>query len=122
MFYSLTSLPRQDLWTGYQARIYHGDKITLAVVEIEPGAALPSHAHDNEQVGLIVAGSLHFTIDGVERTVHAGEGWVIPGNAEHAAAAGPEGAVVIETWAPARGDFRDLPELPPTLPRWPASS
>jgi quercetin dioxygenase-like cupin family protein len=99
--------------------MYHGSEITFAVVEIDPNAPLPSHHHDNEQVGLLVRGSLTFTVDGELRTATAGEGWVIPGNTEHAAVAGPDGAVVIETWAPPRRDFQELAEMPAATPLWP---
>jgi quercetin dioxygenase-like cupin family protein len=119
MFYSLESLAPQDLFEGYRARIYHGEEITFAVVEIEPHAQLPAHQHRNEQVGLLVRGEITFTIDGEHRTLHAGEGWVIPADAAHDAAAGPEGAIVIETWAPPRADFRELVSGPLSAPMWP---
>jgi len=119
MFYSLETLAPQDLFDGYRARIYHGDEITFAVVEIEPNASLPAHHHHNEQVGLIVRGALTFNIDGEQRTVRPGEGWVIPADAMHDATAGPEGAVVVETWAPPRSDFRELTPQAPARPKWP---
>jgi quercetin dioxygenase-like cupin family protein len=119
MFYSLESLAPQNLFTGYRARIYHGEEITFAVVEIDPNAPLPSHSHHNEQVGLLVRGELTFTVADERRTVRAGEGWVIPAHAAHDAMAGPSGAIVIETWAPPRTDFRELARLEPEKPRWP---
>jgi len=119
MFYALDSLAPQDLFDGYRARIYHGDEITLAVVEIAPHAQLPAHHHRNEQVGLLVHGELTFNINGERRTVGPGEGWVIPSEAVHDAMAGPDGAIVIETWAPPRSDFRDLPQQSPEKPKWP---
>jgi mannose-6-phosphate isomerase-like protein (cupin superfamily) len=67
MFYSLDALAPQNLFAGYRARIYHGNAITFAVVEIEPNAPLPSHHHHNEQVGLMVSGELTFNIDGERR-------------------------------------------------------
>jgi quercetin dioxygenase-like cupin family protein len=119
MFYTLDSLAPQDLFDGYRARIFHGNEITFAVVEIDPNAPLPSHSHRNEQVGLIVRGELTFNVDGERRTVRTGEGWVIPANAAHDATAGPSGAVVIETWSPPRNDFRELAPLAPCKPSWP---
>lgn len=119
MFYSLESLSPQDVYTGYRARIFHGEEITFAVLEVEPFAELPSHAHHNEQVGLLVRGELTFTVDGKGRIVRPGEGWVIPANAAHAAVAGADGAIVIETWAPPRLDFRDLQSSEPARPAWP---
>ena len=38
-FDDLASVPPQQLWAGYLARAVHGEQLTLAVVEIEPGGA-----------------------------------------------------------------------------------
>ncbi|MGA9018750.1 MAG: cupin domain-containing protein [Candidatus Cybelea sp.] len=119
MFYTLGSLAPQDVFAGYRARIYHGEKVTFAVLEVEANAKLPLHHHTNEQVGLLVRGQLTFTVDGERRTVRPGDGWVIPPEASHDAIAGPDGAIVIETWAPPRHDFSDLPLLPLDKPAWP---
>ncbi|MBV8530504.1 MAG: cupin domain-containing protein [Candidatus Eremiobacteraeota bacterium] len=119
MFYSLETLAPQDVFTGYRARIFHGDKITFAVLEVEPHAQLPGHSHRNEQVGLLVRGELTFNVGDEHRILHAGAGWVIPAHAPHDATAGPQGAIVIETWAPPRHDFRDLALLAPVKPMWP---
>jgi quercetin dioxygenase-like cupin family protein len=119
VFYSLESIAPQVVYAGYRARIFHGEQITFAVLEVEPNAPLPSHHHTNEQVGLLVRGSLSFCVDDERRTVFAGEGWVIPADAVHDAVAGPDGAIVIETWAPPRGDFRDLESLALQPPQWP---
>jgi quercetin dioxygenase-like cupin family protein len=119
VFYSLSSIAPQDVYQGYRARIFHGECITFAVLEVEPFAALPAHSHVNEQVGLLVRGQLTFTVGGESRTVGAGDGWVIPTHASHDAIAGPEGAIVIETWAPPRDDFRRLAAWQPATPAWP---
>jgi len=88
-------------------------------VEAQPLARLPEHRHENEQVGLLVRGQLTFTIAGRETTVRGGDGWVIPGDVLHGAVAGPDGALVIETWGPPREDFRQLPPAAPGAARWP---
>lgn len=119
MFHSLHTIAPQDVYPGYRARIYHGDAITFAVLEVDPNAALPAHHHHNEQVGLLVRGELTFNAGEEQRTVHAGDGWVIPAGEEHDAIAGPEGAIVIETWSPPREDFQNLAALPLTVPLWP---
>lgn len=119
MFYSLRSIAIQDVYAGYRARMYHGEEITFAVLEIEPNAKLPAHHHSNEQAGLLVRGELTFVVGGEQRAVRAGDGWVIPANLVHDAVAGPDGAVVIETWSPPRDDFRELPPGAPATPAWP---
>ena len=71
-FDDLASVPPQQLWAGYLARAVHGEQLTLAVVEIEPGAGLPEHHHANEQLGLVLRGELSFRVGAEERTVGPG--------------------------------------------------
>ena len=44
-----------------------------------------------------------------------------PGDVPHEVRAGPEGAVVIDVFAPARDDWRGLGRDKPREPRWPAA-
>ena len=46
-FEDLESISPQLLADGYLARVVHGEELTLAVVEIAPGAELPEHRHAN---------------------------------------------------------------------------
>jgi quercetin dioxygenase-like cupin family protein len=118
-FDELAAIPPQQLLDGYLVRGVHGRQATLSVVEIEPDAELPEHQHVNEQLGMVIAGSLHFRIGDEERDVGPGEIWAIPGNTPHSARGGPEGAVVVEVFAPSRSDWNALPRLEPQRPRWP---
>jgi quercetin dioxygenase-like cupin family protein len=47
-FDQLEAIAPQVLADGYLARAVHGEHLTLAVVEIQPDAALPEHQHVNE--------------------------------------------------------------------------
>jgi quercetin dioxygenase-like cupin family protein len=53
--------------------------------DIEPGAEVPEHSHDNEQTGYITQGTLTFFVDGEELDVSAGDSYAIPGDEPHAA-------------------------------------
>ena len=112
----LQALP---IWEGLTARMVHGDRITLAVVELEPNSLVPEHQHEHEQVGIVVQGSLTFTVDGKTKELGPGGNWVIRGNLPHEARAGRNGAVLIETWSPPRGDFAAMQGAEPKTPRWP---
>jgi quercetin dioxygenase-like cupin family protein len=60
-----------------------------------------------------------FTIGGETRVVGPGETWTIPSNVPHEATAGPEGAVVIDVFAPVREDWSSLEAAERREPRWP---
>jgi quercetin dioxygenase-like cupin family protein len=119
-FRDLAAIPPQVLRDGYAARVVHGELLTFAVVEIEPNADLPEHHHENEQLGMVLEGSVTFRIRDEERSLQPGEIWVIPANAPHSVTGGPEGAVVIDLFTPVRGEWRDLPGTTPKPPRWPS--
>jgi quercetin dioxygenase-like cupin family protein len=118
-FEDLRDIAPQQLFDGYLARALHGDRITLAIVEIEPDAGLPEHNHENEQLGMVLRGSLTFRVGDEERTLSAGGTWRIPSNTPHSARAGPDGAVALDVFTPTRTDWKSLPEEERRSPLWP---
>ena len=50
------------VWNDVVAREVHGEQSTLAVVELEPGAIVPEHHHPNEQLGLVIQGTVEFRV------------------------------------------------------------
>jgi quercetin dioxygenase-like cupin family protein len=109
----------QPLFAGLLARTVHGERITMAVVEIDPGAELPEHHHDNEQLGLVIRGSLAFRIGDEERELGPGGIWRIPSDVPHSARGGPEGAVVVDVFSPPRDDWKSLEAATSRATRWP---
>jgi quercetin dioxygenase-like cupin family protein len=93
--------------------------MTFAVVDLEPGAALPEHHHENEQMGLVISGTITMRIGSDKRELHAGDTYVIPSDVPHDAHTGPEGATVVDVFAPIRADWENLARLDPTPGFWP---
>lgn len=119
----LAELEPIQVWDGVVARRVEGERLTVAVVELAPDAIVPEHRHPNEQCGLVIEGEVRFRIGDEERLLGPGGTWRILGDTPHEVAAGPEGAVVIDTFAPRRDDWADRPvvgsaEEPATLV-WP---
>jgi quercetin dioxygenase-like cupin family protein len=115
----LADLPVIEVWDGIRARRVEGDQLTVAVVELGPDAIVPEHTHPAEQNGLVIRGQMRFRIGDEERLLGPGGTWRILAGVPHTAQAGPEGAVVIDTFAPARRDWDALPTSEATTPRWP---
>jgi len=103
---------------GYLARAVHGERLTFAVVEVEPGAELPEHRHDNEQFGMVIEGSVIFRVGDEERSLSAGGIWRIPSDTSQTVTAGDEGAVVIDMFSPPREDWTARGCLAPRRPTW----
>ena len=104
---------------GVTARVVNGERMTLAVVDLEPGAAVPEHHHENEQLGFILQGTMLFTIGGEKRDLVAGDTYEIPSNVPHDAVAGPGGCTAVDVFAPLRADWEKLPRPDPFPPDWP---
>ena len=118
-FDELHAIPPQMLAEGYLARAVHGELLTLAVVEIEPGAVLPEHHHANEQFGIVIQGSVIFRVGDEKRSLGAGGIWRIPSDTPHTVTGGDAGAVVIDVFSPPREDWTDRERLTPRHPSWP---
>jgi len=112
-------LERIDVWgDAVTARALHAERMTLALVELAPNAVVPEHRHDHEQVGFVITGQMTFTVDGETRTLGVGGTWRIPSGLPHDAVAGPEGALVIDTFTPGRHDWDTLPREPARRVDW----
>jgi quercetin dioxygenase-like cupin family protein len=115
----LAEVSPQQLFAGYLARTIHGERISLAIVEIDPDAELPEHQHENEQLGMVVSGSLTFRVGDEERDLGPGGSWRIPPNTPHSARGGPHGAVALDVFTPTRDDWKAIEGTEPRPPRWP---
>jgi quercetin dioxygenase-like cupin family protein len=118
-FDDLRAIAPAPIWEQIVARSIHGERMTMSVVELEPGAVVAKHSHENEQLGIVIRGTMDFRVGDERRELGPGGTWLIPANTPHEATAGLDGAVVIDVFAPTRADFRDLAPLENRPPRWP---
>lgn len=118
-FAEIGSLGPQQIWEGVTGRTVHGERVTLSLLELDPNALVPEHAHENEQVGILLQGSMRFTVGGETRDLVPGSTWRILANVPHSVAVGPEGAVLVEVWSPVRDDWHALEAQEPRPGRWP---
>jgi quercetin dioxygenase-like cupin family protein len=107
-----------EIWEGVLGRVVRGELATLAVIELAPGAVVPEHRHENEQLGVLVSGAMTFRIGAEERALEPGGMWRIPSDTPHDVRVGPEGAVVVEAFAPARADWDALERHAGWTPLW----
>jgi len=115
----LSDLRPYQIRDGIAARAVNGERMTLAVVDLDPNAVLAEHRHPNEQMGFIISGSMTMRIGGDSRELRAGDTYVIPGDTPHDAVTGPDGCTAVDVFAPVRADWEKLPRLEPSAGRWP---
>ena len=58
-FDQLAGIQPLRIWDGIAARTLHGELVSFAVIELDPGSTVPEHRHENEQLGIVLAGSNH---------------------------------------------------------------
>lgn len=119
---NLADLSLLEIWgDAVRARRVQGERITLAIVELAPNAVVPEHRHAAEQLGMVIRGQMHFTVDGETRDLGPGGTWRILRDRPHDVVAGPDGAVVIDVFSPIRSDWDDKTLVGTPTPRWPES-
>jgi quercetin dioxygenase-like cupin family protein len=109
-----------DIWgEAVRARRIEGEQLTFAVVELAPNAVVPEHRHPQEQLGMVITGNVRFRIDDETRDLGPGGTWRILSDHPHQVSAGPDGAVVIDTFSPIRSDWDQFEPIEPRSPIWP---
>jgi len=106
IFYDSNDRQPKEIVPGINARTFWGDKMTLALVTLEPHAVLPPHTHPHEQAGYVLEGEIEFTISGQTKMCRAGDVYIISGNAEHSVLVGDLPTRLFESFVPVREDFK----------------
>ena len=116
----LPTVAPRTIWKGVTARIVRGERITMAINELDPGTLVPEHRHESEQLGIVLMGAVTFTAEAETERLGPGGTWRILGGIPHSALAGPEGAVVLDVFSPVRTDWEELDTEATRPPIWPA--
>lgn len=87
----------------YLADLAAGEKSSMKHWRIEPGATLPVHRHDNEQIGFLISGELTAILEDEEITLLPGDSYAFESGELHGAEnRGDEPAVGIGVLSPPR--------------------
>jgi len=105
-FDDMTQGIARELAEGLTTRIFPGDQAMVSVARLEPDAEGTLHHHPEEQWGFLVEGSAVRTQGAAEVRVSKGDFWRTPGGVPHTIRAGPEGAVVLDVFAPPREAYK----------------
>jgi quercetin dioxygenase-like cupin family protein len=116
---TVDELEFQQVWAGVRGRVIEGERITVAVVELEPNGVVPGHEHPHEQMGLVIRGQVTFTVGEETRTFGPGGTWRIPSTVPHDVKVGPDGATVVDIFNPIRADWHDRPTAEDQVAYWP---
>lgn len=98
-----SAIPVEHPLAGITRQTIHGENQTLVRYVYQPGSVFPVHQHPEEQITIILGGSIDFTVDGAPLTLSAGDVALIPANVPHGATVtGREIVETLNTMAPRR--------------------
>ena len=104
-FIELEGLPERELVPGFNARLIHTGKVTIAHVQARKGSKLPAHQHFHEQVTNIISGELEMTVGGETKICTPGMSVTIPSNVQHSARAVTD-CYLVDVFCPEREDYK----------------
>lgn len=109
------------IWDGAVARAVRGERVQVALVDLDADTLVAEHQHPAEQVGFVLTGTITMHIGDEEQTLGPGETYVIPSEVRHWALAGPGGCSVIDVFGPPRQEWESLERDAPAPARWPGA-
>ncbi len=89
-------MPKIEVWQGLEAAVLTGKSTQAGFFEATKTVSVPEHAHAG-QWGIVVAGRVDLTIDGVLHVLESGMSYTIPAGVPHSAMV-HAGAVFIDVW------------------------
>jgi unsaturated pyranuronate lyase len=101
-----TDVAPEQINASIVRRYITAERVTIARFELKRGGVVPLHAHENEQVSIVLDGTLRFKIDGREIVVKGGEVMQIPPNVPHEVEV-IEDTIVVDVFNPIRQDWID---------------
>lgn len=97
----------EEVYPGVRRWTASGRRTTLTLYRFAPGATFPLHHHAQEQLALVLKGSVVFHNAATRITCQTQQLIVIDPDEPHAATAGVEGAEVVSVVSPARTQADD---------------
>ena len=90
---------------GIQIQPVIGESLMTCWIAMEPGAVVVEHSHVNEQLGVVVEGSVTLTVEGDARELVVGDAYLVPSDLVHSGVAGADGVLLVETFVPIREEY-----------------
>lgn len=106
MYFNKDNMTRQELDDGIVRYIYTGVNIQIVEYHFPANREFPMHSHQvEEQMGMVVSGTMGFEVNGEIRNLGPGEYYHAPVNTEHRAWTGEMPVVLVDIFSPPRRDL-----------------
>lgn len=97
-------IPAEQLNEKLRRQVVHTARMTLARLEMKAGCVVPAHAHENEQVSMVIHGRLRFLLDSGAEDAGPGQVVRLAPNERHGVEV-LEDSVVLDLFSPPREDW-----------------
>lgn len=98
-----SELESEEVYPGITRQVMNGASQTMVRYRYAPGSVFPVHSHPQEQITVVVSGTISFTVEGKEFELTGGHVAVIPAGFAHGArVAGSEAVETFNSLSPRR--------------------
>ncbi len=106
-FFTVHDLHSETLENGVQRGIFNAPGFQFLEYRFAPGAIFPVHSHEaNEQMGLVLEGSIEMTIGDETRKLSPGDYYYIPRCVPHGIKTLDKPVRVLDLFSPPREDLK----------------
>ncbi len=102
-----SDLPEVELAPGIRSRPLVGANLLASFVRYEPNSVAPLHAHEEEQLFMVLEGELEMTLGGEVRLMRPGDAALIPAWVEHSVRSFDAPAYQLDVFSPPRRAMLD---------------
>jgi quercetin dioxygenase-like cupin family protein len=106
-FVDVQAIEALEMLPGLSFRPVMGESLIINVASYEPHSEAPMHSHAEEQIVIVTEGEFEFTIDGVTRTMRAGDIAVVPPWVPHGARTLDTTCTEMDVFTPPRATLVD---------------
>jgi quercetin dioxygenase-like cupin family protein len=103
-YYRLADVPAVPMTGMVSARFIAGQNILCSFIEQPPGVDCPIHSHPQEQITVVLDGTVEQICDDKRFTLQRGDVCVIPANVKHGGST-QTGFKTIDIFSPPREDY-----------------
>ncbi len=103
-FGELNELENADVSPSYLRKIFYGESLTLAKVEVQEGEVTQLHSHESEEIIFVLQGAWAFHLPDGDVTIRSNQLLCIPAGVEHSSEA-LEDTIALDICSKQRPDW-----------------
>jgi quercetin dioxygenase-like cupin family protein len=100
-----SEIPIEKIGDGIERQMIWGERLMVCRLRLAPHVVTAVHSHAHEQLTIVEAGRVLFTVDDRQHEASAGDVLYFPSGIRHGATMLDEEVVLIDIFSPVREDF-----------------